>query len=112
MQLKYVIKYVADIDRAVAFYRDTLGFELRMQYPRWTEFSTGQMTLALHPSSDEHPPGSTSIGFGVDDFDGFFSKAKEDGIEFTAEPTDMHGLESHASKIRKAPNAALEARSN
>jgi catechol 2,3-dioxygenase-like lactoylglutathione lyase family enzyme len=33
MKLNYVIKYVADMNEAVAFYRDTLGLELRFQSP-------------------------------------------------------------------------------
>jgi len=91
MKLNYVIKYVADMNRAVAFYRDTLGFELKFQYPGWSEFATGETTLALHPASDEHPVGTASIGLGVEDFDDFYASASAAGIEFTAEPTDMHG---------------------
>ena len=91
MKLNYVIKYVADMNEAVAFYRDKLGFELRTQYPGWAEFATGETTLALHPASEEHPAGSTSIGLGVDDFDDFYAKANEDGIEFTSYPTDIRG---------------------
>src|SRR5688572_28018723 len=79
------------MNEAVAFYRDKLGFELRAQYPGWAEFATGETTLALQPASDEHPAGSASIGLGVDDFDDFYARATEAGIEFTAEPTDMRG---------------------
>ena len=32
-KLSYVIKFVADMDRAVAFYRDTLGLPLKFQSP-------------------------------------------------------------------------------
>ena len=91
MKLNYVIKYAADMNEAVAFYRDKLGLELRVQYPGWAEFVTGGITLALQPASDEHPAGSLSLGFGVDDFDEFYAGARKDGIEFTAEPTDMRG---------------------
>ncbi len=91
MKLNYVIKYAADMNEAVAFYRDKLGLELRVQYPGWAEFVTGETTLALHPASDEHPAGSLSLGFGVGDFDEFYAGALEDGIEFTAAPTDMRG---------------------
>jgi catechol 2,3-dioxygenase-like lactoylglutathione lyase family enzyme len=47
MRLAYVITFVADMDAAVAFYRDTLGFKLRFQSPGWSEFDTGSTTLAL-----------------------------------------------------------------
>jgi predicted enzyme related to lactoylglutathione lyase len=91
MKLNYVIKYVADMDTAVAFFRDRVGLELRFQSPGWTEFATGETTLALHAASDSHPAGSASIGFGVDDIDSFYSAAKSDGVEFTAEPTETFG---------------------
>jgi catechol 2,3-dioxygenase-like lactoylglutathione lyase family enzyme len=91
MKLNYVIKYVADMDKAVAFFRDRLGLELRFQSPGWTEFATGETTLALHASSDEHPPGSSSLGFGVDDIDEFYSSASENSVEFTTEPTETFG---------------------
>ena len=91
MKLNYVIKYVADMDNAVAFYRDRLGLELRFQSPEWTEFATGETTLALHAASDSHPAGSASIGFSVDDIDAFYSSAQANGVEFTAAPTETFG---------------------
>ena len=54
-QLSYIICFVDDFDQAIGFYRDTLGFPLRFQSPDWTEFSTGQTTLALHPAL-AYPP--------------------------------------------------------
>ena len=89
MKLNYVIKYVADMNKAVAFYRDTLGLELRFQSPHWTEFATGDTTLALHVASDVHPAGTASIGFRVDDIDGFYNSDK--GIEFTSPPVETFG---------------------
>ena len=41
MELKYVIKFVADMDRTVKFYRDVLGLPLKFQSPGWSEFVTG-----------------------------------------------------------------------
>ncbi|HKP70793.1 MAG TPA: VOC family protein, partial [Pyrinomonadaceae bacterium] len=86
MKLNYVIKYVADMNTAVAFYRDTLGLELRFQSPDWSEFSTGETTLALHAANDEHPAGTASIGFRVDDIDAFYNGDK--GIEFKSAPVE------------------------
>ena len=67
MRLTYAIKYVADMDRSVAFYRDKLGLELKFDSPFWSEFATGETVLAIHPASDEKPAGSVELGFGVDD---------------------------------------------
>jgi lactoylglutathione lyase len=46
-QLRYAIKFVADMDKAVKFYRDVLGLQLKFESPGWSEFVTGETTLAL-----------------------------------------------------------------
>lgn len=53
-QFRYVIKFVTDMNKAVKFYRDTLGLQLRFESPGWSEFATGETTLALHPASDKN----------------------------------------------------------
>lgn len=58
MRLTYAIKYVADMDKAAAFHRDTLGLPLAFASPFWTEFATGGTKLALHPATDTQPAGS------------------------------------------------------
>ncbi len=50
MRLDYAIKFVGDMDSAVEFYRDALGLPLKFQSPFWSEFETGETTLALHPA--------------------------------------------------------------
>jgi hypothetical protein len=57
MKLTYVIKFVGDMDRAVAFHRDTLGLPLSFSSPGWSEFATGETKLGLHPASEKNPPG-------------------------------------------------------
>ena len=44
----YVIVFVSDMDKSIAFYRDVLGFPVKHQSHKWTEFGTGETTLALH----------------------------------------------------------------
>ena len=61
--LRYVIEFVADMDRAVGFYRDSLGFAVRFESPEWSELTTGETTLALHPASAANPPGTVQLGF-------------------------------------------------
>jgi catechol 2,3-dioxygenase-like lactoylglutathione lyase family enzyme len=103
MRLTYAIKYVADMERAIAFYRDKLGLELRFESPFWTEFSTGETVLALHPASEENAAGSVELGFAVDDLGEFYARREELGIEFTREPKEMHGI--HIAGIRDADGA-------
>jgi predicted enzyme related to lactoylglutathione lyase len=86
MQLTYVIEFVADMERAVRFYRDQLGLPLRFQNPHWSEFATGATTFALHPASDENPPGKLQLGFGVPDIHQFYGEATAKGVEFVMPP--------------------------
>ena len=89
--LNYAIKYVSDMDMAVAFYSKQLGLKLRFQSPDWSEFETGTTTLALHNASDEHPAGSCQLGFVVPDIDNFYCDRMNDGVVFTSPPIPMHG---------------------
>jgi lactoylglutathione lyase len=105
MRLTYAIKYVADMDRTIAFYRDKLGLELKFQSPFWTEFATGDTVLALHPASAENAAGSTELGFAVDDLGEFYARREQLGVEFTREPKEMHGI--HIAAIRDIDGAQV-----
>ena len=91
MRLNYAIKFVSDMEAAVAFYRDTLGLTPGFQSPFWSEFDTGETRLALHPASDDNPAGSVQLGLGTTDLDNFYAAGQADGLVFTSPPTDMHG---------------------
>ena|SRR5215472_4059869 len=71
-QLRYVIKFVADMDKAVKFHRDVLGLKVKFESPGWSEFVTGDTTLALHPASDKNPAGKVELGFTVPDVEAFY----------------------------------------
>jgi catechol 2,3-dioxygenase-like lactoylglutathione lyase family enzyme len=92
LRLAYAIKYVADMDRAVGFYRDTLGLALKFQTPEWSEFATGATTLALHPATPDHPVGTTAVGFRDDDFQAFWDEKTAAGVTFTKTPHEEHGV--------------------
>jgi len=87
MKLNYVIKFVADMDRAVKFYRDVLGFPLKFQSPGWSEFSTGESSLGLHPSSEKNPAGSVELGFNVTNLEKFHQEMSARGVQFSFPPT-------------------------
>jgi lactoylglutathione lyase len=70
-QLRYVIKFVADMDKAVKFHRDVLGLRVKFESPGWSEFATGETTLALHPASDKNPAGKVELGCTVADVEAF-----------------------------------------
>jgi catechol 2,3-dioxygenase-like lactoylglutathione lyase family enzyme len=87
-RLAYVIKFVADMDRGVAFYSETFGFPVKMKTPFWSELDTGETVLALHPASDANPAGSCQLGFNLDDLQGFYERG---AVAFSAPPREQHG---------------------
>ena len=93
MQAKftYAIKFVADMDRAVAFYRDTFGLTVKFASPFWSEFETGDVTLALHPASQTNPAGRVEIGFTAPDLPEVYAGRAASGLEFTEAPREEHG---------------------
>ena len=83
----YSILFVADMSRSIAFYRDLIGLELKMESPEWTEFKTDGVTLALHkaaagvdplphPQAKLLPAGHAHAGFNVDDIDAFSERMR------------------------------------
>lgn len=91
MRLAYAIKYVGDMDKAVAFHRDVLGLALRFASPFWSEFDTGATILALHAADADHPPGKVQLGFNCDDLAAFHDAREANGVTFTSAPAPMHG---------------------
>jgi hypothetical protein len=91
-RLNYAIKFVKDMDKAVRFHRDTLGLPLKFQSPEWSEFATGDVTLALHPSSDRNPAGKVELGFAVTGLEDVYAKRDALGLRFLAAPKPLHGV--------------------
>jgi len=87
MTLNYVIEFVAEMDRAVKFYRDVLGLSLKLQSPGWSEFSTGETSLGLHPASEKNPAGSIELGFNVANLEKFHQEMTAKGVQFSMPPT-------------------------
>ena len=87
MKLNYVIEFVADMDCAVKFYRDVLGVSLKFQSPGWSEFSTGETSLGLHPASEKNPAGSIELGFNVSNLEEFHQEMAAKGVQFSMPPT-------------------------
>lgn len=70
--LDHVYYWTADMERAVAFYRDVLELELtRREGGNWAVFSSGGRTFALHGAVEGRPvkPGGATAVFSVDDLD-------------------------------------------
>ncbi|MEO8811611.1 MAG: VOC family protein [Caulobacteraceae bacterium] len=87
----YAIKFVSDMDRGVAFYRDTFGLVVRFATPFWSEFDTGEVTLALHPASADNPAGGVQIGFTAPDLPAIYAAREAAGLTFIEAPREEHG---------------------
>ena len=59
--------------------------------PFWSEFATGETTLALHPASNRNPAGSVQLGYNVVDLDALYAARAEMGLSFTQPPSVQHG---------------------
>lgn len=90
-KLGYAIKFVADMGKCVAYHRDTLGLPLKFQSPEWSEFATGDVTLALHAASPANPAGTIQLGYAVDDLTSLYENRATNGIDFVGPPRAQHG---------------------
>src|SRR5581483_6319897 len=85
------IKFVADMDKAVRFHCETLGLPLKFQSPHWSEFTTGDVTLALHPATAANPAGTVELGFRVQDLRKLYAERADRNLHFLEEPRELHG---------------------
>ncbi len=86
-RLRYVIKFVSDMSAAVKFYRDVMALELKFESPGWSEFATGETSLALHPASERNAAGRMELGFTVADVEAFYREMSAKGVVFSMPPT-------------------------
>jgi catechol 2,3-dioxygenase-like lactoylglutathione lyase family enzyme len=97
MEVSYAIVFVRDMSRSVAFYRDRLGLPLLFESSHWSEFATGEATLALHlaeahgPEVGQETPGSCRPGFRVTDLDAFHQQMLAAGVPCVQEPKEVFG---------------------
>ncbi len=93
-KLDYIVVYVSDMQRSVAFYRDVLGLTMQMQSPGWSEFGTGTTRLALHRGGEgkqseqpaRPPAGVAHLAFIVDDLQSMYEELKGQGVDFSLPP--------------------------
>jgi len=97
--------YVTDQDRALAFYRDKLGFEVLSDVPmgeagppghedkRWIEVAPkgAETVFVLYtpPGAEDRVGGFSNVMWDTDDIAATHRALSEAGVEFTQEPTDQ-----------------------
>jgi predicted enzyme related to lactoylglutathione lyase len=99
MNLGFVVLYVRDLEKAKAFYTDTLGLSVveAVSGPSFVALrGSGGSFIALQdkaaaqfPPRAEEQPGSVELSFEVDDVDGTWARWKEQGVAMLTEPVDL-----------------------
>ncbi len=89
----FVTVLVADKERALRFYGETLGLRRNERaHEDWPEFETGNLTLALvtpdQIGRDEFTPGTMPIALRVADVAEARRKLEEEGVAFGTETLD------------------------
>ncbi len=88
---------VADLDRAVAFYRDALGMPLLFQAPPGLAFfKCGSIRLMLSKPEGEFKPGASSVlYFKLHGIEAAHSFLEERGVTFVDEPHFITRMPDH-----------------
>ncbi len=86
----FIMYQTRDIDKAIAFYRDTLGLEMYGYYEevKWAEFNAGNTTFALNDPSAFDPnlqaqKGGGAVAFSVEDVAATISELESKGVTVT-----------------------------
>ena len=90
VQQVYYMLMVEDMDRAVAFYRDVVGLEVRSTSSRWSELAYGDATVALH-GGGTGARNKTGLGFTVSDIDAACREAADGSATVLRAPEERPG---------------------
>ena len=95
----HVYYWTRDMDRAVAFYTDIVGFTLAHRAGgEWAEMEAGPVRFALHGSGGEgEMPGSGTLVLRVEDLDAARSGLESRGVTFDAFVGEVEGFARFAT---------------
>ena len=88
---------IHDLDRAVAFYRDTLGMRLLFQVPpKMAFFDCGGVRLMLSlPEEAEYDHPGSILYYKVGDIQGTYQTLRDRGVELLREPHLLVRMPDH-----------------
>ena len=87
---------VRDVQRAIAFYRDTLGMEFLFEVPGMGFFNCDGIRLMLSEvASTEFNYPASIIYYGVDDIQATFETLSQGGVVFTSPPRKIASVGDH-----------------
>jgi predicted enzyme related to lactoylglutathione lyase len=87
--VKYLLM-TENIDRAVRFYRDTMGFTESFVSPYWSELTFGDAILGLHGGGDGSRR-ETGLSIQYENVDSAFAAAIEAGAKAVQAPEQREG---------------------
>ena len=89
--IDFVYCQTGDIEKAIEFYRDTLGLEMSGYFEevKWAEFNTGNATFAINDPTAFDPnlkpqTGGAAVSFAVDDLEGAMKELEGKGVPVVA----------------------------
>lgn len=86
---------VRDLDRAIAFYRDTLGMRFLFRVPNLAFFDCGGIRLMLSPPERPEESFSSIIYYKVADIEETFAALSARGVAFEGQPHRIAQLQDH-----------------
>jgi methylmalonyl-CoA/ethylmalonyl-CoA epimerase len=87
---------VKDVERSVAFYRDSLGMKLLFQVPpNLAFFDCDGIRLMLSPSEEKSETFSSIVYFKVDDIAAMHQALSSNGVVFDREPHMIAKMPDH-----------------
>lgn len=95
----HVYYWTRDMDRAVAFYTEVVGFTLvHRAGGEWAEMEAGPVRFALHGSAAEREmPGSGTVVLRVEDLDEARAALESQGVRFDAYVGEVEDLARFAT---------------
>jgi catechol 2,3-dioxygenase-like lactoylglutathione lyase family enzyme len=108
-RVERVILYVADFERSVAFYTQTLGLPLRHKSEGWAELATEGAEIDLHHGRESKPGESDpSLSFKVENFDSAYAALKSRGVKVGKIFSPCGGLRCACFKDPDGHNLSIE----
>jgi predicted enzyme related to lactoylglutathione lyase len=97
----FPILHTPNLERAVGFYSEQLGFEQRYRWPEngrgFAALTLEKFSLGLTQSDEVTPAGRVALWLYTDDVDREIDRLRVAGVEIVAEPADMEWGERMAT---------------
>ena len=93
-KIGFIMLGVTDLEKSVAFYRDSLGLKLAMQFEGFAFFDAGGLSLVLTvplSKATGRAAGATEVVFTVEHVRAAHQALRSQGVDFLQEPRQISG---------------------